>query len=226
MPQVFADVDRIKVERQGVKIADVYSTMQTFMGGYLVNYFNRFGRQWQVYVEAEGNYRTNADDINKFYVANNRNQMLPLSAVTNISTMTGPEFVLRYNEYQAAQLNIAAAPGYSSGQAMAALQEVFDQTMPREMGLDYQGMSFQEQQASKGVSAGMIFGLSLLFVFLILAALYESWSLPFSVQLGVPKRGFRRLCRASATTFRERCVRADRVGDADRAFGQERDPDR
>jgi hydrophobic/amphiphilic exporter-1 (mainly G- bacteria), HAE1 family len=186
VPQVYADVDRIKVERQGVNIADVYETMQTFMGGFLVNYFNRFGRQWQVYVEAEGNYRTNAEDINKFYVANNRNQMLPLSAVTNISTITGPEFVLRYNEYQAAQLNISTAPGYSSGQAMAALQEVFDQTMPREMGLDYQGMSFQEQQASKGVSAGTIFGLSLLFVFLILAALYESWSLPFSVLLGVP----------------------------------------
>jgi HAE1 family hydrophobic/amphiphilic exporter-1 len=186
VPQVFANVDRLKVERQGVNIADVYSTMQAFMGGYLVNYFNRFGRQWQVYVEAEGDYRTSADDISKFYVSNNRNQMLPLSAVTNIRTITGPEFVMRYNEYQAAQLNVSAAPGYSSGQAMTALQEVFDQTMPREMGLDYQGMSFQEQQASKGVSAGAIFGLSLLFVFLILAALYESWSLPFSVLLGVP----------------------------------------
>ena len=186
VPQIYADVDRIKVERQGVNIADVYSTLQTFMGGYLVNYFNRFGRQWQVYVEAEGQYRTNANDIKKFYVANNHGQMLPLSAVTNISRITGPEFVMRYNEYQAAQLNIAAAPGYSSGQAMSALQQVFDQTMPHEMGLDYTGMSFQEQQASKGVPASAIFGLSLLFVFLILAALYESWSLPFSVLLGVP----------------------------------------
>jgi HAE1 family hydrophobic/amphiphilic exporter-1 len=186
VPQLYADVDRAKVISQGVNVADVYETMQTFMGGYLVNYFNRFGRQWQVYVEAEGDYRTSADDISKFYVSNNRNQMLPLSAVTNIRTITGPEFVMRYNEYQAAQLNVSAAPGYSSGQAMTALQEVFDQTMPREMGLDYQGMSFQEQQASKGVSAGAIFGLSLLFVFLILAALYESWSLPFSVLLGVP----------------------------------------
>jgi HAE1 family hydrophobic/amphiphilic exporter-1 len=160
--------------------------MQTFMGGYLVNYFNRFGRQWQVYVEAEGNYRTRADDIAKFYVANSHNQMVPLSALTNIQTITGPEFILRYNEYQAAQLNIATAPGYSSGQSMAALQQVFDQIMPRNMGLDYQGMSFQEQEASKGVPASAIFGLSLLFVFLILAALYDSWSLPFSVLLGVP----------------------------------------
>lgn len=186
VPQIFADVDRIKVQRQGINIADVYTTMQTFMGGYLVNYFNRFGRQWQVYVEAEGDYRTRADDIGKFYVANDHNQMVPLSAVTNISTMTGPEFILRYNEYQAAQLIVTAAPGYSSGQAMDALQQVFDQTMPRTMGLDYQGMSFQEQQAARGVPASAIFGLSFIFVFLILAALYESWSLPFSVLLGVP----------------------------------------
>lgn len=186
VPQIYADVDRIKVERQGVNIADVYSTLQTFMGGYLVNYFNRFGRQWQVYVEAEGKYRTDASDIKKFYVSNNHGQMLPLSAVTNVKTINGPEFIMRYNEYEAAQLNVAAAPGYSSGQAMAALQQVFDQTMPRQMGLDYQGMSFQEQQAAQGVSASAIFGLSLIFVFLILAALYESWSLPFSVLLGVP----------------------------------------
>ncbi len=186
VPQLYADVDRMKVQRQGVNIADVYQTMQTLMGGYLVNYFNRFGRQWQVYVEAEGNYRTSANDINKFYVSNNRNQVLPLNAVTTIKTITGPEFILRYNEYQGAQLNVSGAPGYSSGQTIHALEDVFAKIMPREMGLSYQGMSFQEQQAAKGVPPSTIFGLSLLFVFLILAALYESWSLPFSVLLGVP----------------------------------------
>ncbi len=112
--------------------------------------------------------------------------MVPLSAVTNVRTIDGPEFTMRYNEYGAAQINAAAAPGYSSGQATKALEEVFAQTMPREMGFDYMGMSFQEQQASKGVPASAIFGLSLLFVFLILAAQYESWSLPFSVLLGTP----------------------------------------
>jgi len=186
VPQNFVDVDRAKVVRQGVNIGDVYQTLQAFMGGYLVNYFNRFGRQWQVYVEAEGEFRTRADNIDQFYVANSRGQMLPLSAVTQVKNITGPEFTMRYNEYHAAQINAAAAAGYSSGQATKALEEVFAQTMPREMGFDYSGMSFQEQQAAKGVPPAAIFGLSLLFVFLILAAQYESWSLPFSVLLVTP----------------------------------------
>jgi HAE1 family hydrophobic/amphiphilic exporter-1 len=186
VPQDYVDVDRAKVERQGVNIGEVYETLQTFMGGYLVNYFNRFGRQWQVYVEAEGKYRTRADDMGQFYVANNKGNMVPLSAVTSVKNIVGPEFTLRYNEYHAAQINAAAAPGYSSGQATKALEEVFAQTMPREMGFDYTGISYQEQQAAQGVSSGAIFGLSLVFVFLILAAQYESWSLPFSVLLTTP----------------------------------------
>ena len=186
VPQVYADVDRLKVMRQGVNIGDVYSTMQAFMGGYLVNYFNRFGRQWQVYVQGEGDYRTRAENLGRFYVANNRGQVVPLTAVTSIKQIAGPEFTLRYNEYRAAQLNVTTAPGYSSGQSTKALEDVFNQTMPGEMGFDYLGMSYQEQEASKGVPASVVFGLSLLFVFLILAALYESWSLPFSVLLGVP----------------------------------------
>ncbi|HTX36014.1 MAG TPA: efflux RND transporter permease subunit [Bryobacteraceae bacterium] len=186
VPQQFVTVDRVKVERQGVNIGDVYQTLGAFLGGYLVNYFNRFGRQWQVYVEAEGPYRTRATEEGQFYVANNHGVMVPLSAVTSISPISGPEFTIRYNEYHAAQINAAAAPGYSSGQAMAALQDTFAQTMPREMGYDYSGMSFQEQKAAQGVPAAAIFGLSLLFVFLILAAQYESWSLPFSVLLTTP----------------------------------------
>src|SRR5579885_546490 len=186
VPQEYVNVDRAKAWRHGINVADVYQTLGAFMGGYLVNYFNRFGRQWQVYVEAEGNYRERPQDIGQYYVANNRGQMVPLSAVADIRSITGPEFTMRYNEYHAAQINAAAAPGYSSAQAMAALEEVFKQTMPREMGFDYTGMSYQEQQASQGVPPAAIFGLSLLFVFLILAAQYESWSLPFSVLLGTP----------------------------------------
>ncbi len=186
VPQQFVDVDRAKVERQGVDVGDVYQTLQTFMGGYLVNYFNRFGRQWQVYVEAEGEYRTRAENMGQFYVANNHGGMVPLSALTEVKSISGPEFVLRYNEYRAAQINASAAPGYSSAQASKALEETFAQTMPREMGFDYSGISFQEQKAAQGVPPSAIFGLSLLFVFLILAALYESWSLPFSVLLGTP----------------------------------------
>jgi hydrophobic/amphiphilic exporter-1 (mainly G- bacteria), HAE1 family len=186
VPQVYVDVDRAKVMRQGVNIADVYETMQTFMGGYLVNYFNRFGRQWQVYVESEGEYRTRAENVGQFYVNNANGSSVPLSALTNIKSASGPEFTMRYNEYESAQINASAAPGYSSGQLTKALEEVFSQTMPREMGFDWLGMSYQEQKAAQGVPASAIFALSLLFVFLILAALYESWSLPFSVLLGTP----------------------------------------
>jgi hydrophobic/amphiphilic exporter-1 (mainly G- bacteria), HAE1 family len=186
VPQEFVDVDRAKVAREGVNIGDVYQTLQAFMGGYLVNYFNRFGRQWQVYIEAEGEYRNRVENMGQFYVANNRGDMVPLSALTAVSGISGPEFTMRYNEYHTAQINAAAAPGYSSGQAMAALEQTFDETMPREMGFDYLGMSYQEWKAAQGVPPAAVFGLSVLFVFLILAALYESWSLPFSVLLGTP----------------------------------------
>jgi HAE1 family hydrophobic/amphiphilic exporter-1 len=186
-PQLFVEVDRDKVLKQGMDLSEVYKTLQMFMGGYFVNYFNRFGRQWQVYVEAESEYRSRIENIGLFYVRNNRGQSVPLSAVTKITHRTGPEFVMHYNEYRCAQINGNAASGYSSAQATKALEEVFAQTMPQnEMGFDYFGMSFQEQQAAKGVSRIAIFGLSLVFVFLILAALYESWSLPVSVLISTP----------------------------------------
>jgi hydrophobic/amphiphilic exporter-1 (mainly G- bacteria), HAE1 family len=186
VPQIFVNVDRDKVLKQGVSLTEVYRTMQAFMGGYFINFFNRFGRQWQVYVEAEGDYRTRPENLGLFYVRNARGESVPLSAVTSIENRTGPEFILRYNEYRAAQINGSAAPGYSSAQATRALEEVFARTMPPQMGFDYLGISFQEQKAAKGVPPIAIFGLSLVFVFLILAALYESWSLPFSVLLSTP----------------------------------------
>ena len=185
-PQVYVDVDRPKVISQGVQLSDVYKTLQTFMGGVLVNYFNRFGRQWQVYVQAEGESRTRAENLGQFYVTNDTGQPVPLSSLTNIKASAGPEFTLRYNLFRCVQINGGSAPGYSSSQAMNALEETFKQTMPAEMGYDYLGMSFQEKQAAQGISPAVIFGMSLLFVFLILAAQYESWSLPFSVLLGTP----------------------------------------
>jgi hydrophobe/amphiphile efflux-1 (HAE1) family protein len=186
VPQLYVDVDREKVMRQQVNIGDVYETMQTFMGGFLVNYFNRFGRQWQVYVEAEGDYRTRPEALGQFYVANKSGTMVPLSALTHIKSITGPEFIMRHNEYESAQINAIAAPGYSSAQVMNALETVFAETMPKDMGYDYMGMSYQEKLAQKGVPTAAVYGLSLLFVFLILAALYESWTLPFSVLLSTP----------------------------------------
>jgi hydrophobic/amphiphilic exporter-1 (mainly G- bacteria), HAE1 family len=186
VPQLYADVDREKAAQQQVDLSNIYSTMQTFMGGYLVNYFNRFGRQWQTFVEAEGDTRTNIRNINQFYVRSANGGQVPLGSLVNVRQITGPEFILRFNEYTAAQLNITGAPGYSSGQVRRALEEVFQQSMPKEMGFSYQGMSFQEQRAEEGVPTWVVFGLSLLFVFLILAALYESWTLPFSVLLSTP----------------------------------------
>jgi len=186
VPQVFVKVDRDKVIKQGIDLGQVYQTLQTFMGGFFVNYFNRFGRTWQVYIEAEGDYRTDAKNVGQFFVRNANGDSVPLDAISTIENVAGPEFTLRYNEYRSAQINGAAAPGYSSLQAMNALEETFRQTMPNEMGYDYLGISFQEKKAQQGVPPTTVFGLSLLFVFLILAALYESWSLPFSVLLGTP----------------------------------------
>ncbi|HJY90706.1 MAG TPA: efflux RND transporter permease subunit, partial [Candidatus Acidoferrum sp.] len=186
VPEQYINVDQDKVLKQGVAISDVYQTIQAYMGGLFVNYFNDFGRTWQVYIEAEAPYRANTQDLSQFYVRNNQGQNVPLSALANFETDYGPEFTLRYNEYRGAQIFGSAAPGYSSQQATAALEDVFNQTMPHGMGFDYMGMSYQEQKARQGVPAWAIFVLSLLFVFLILAALYESWTLPFSVLLSTP----------------------------------------
>ncbi len=186
VPQYFVDVDRDKVLSEGVDLAQVYGTLQAFMGGQFVNFFNRFGRQWQVYVEAEGDFRTDVKQLDQFYVRNSSGNSVPLAAVTRVERRTGPEFTMRYNLFRSAQINATAAPGYSSAQAMKALEDVFAQTMPSEMGFDYLGMSFQEQKAQQGVPPSAIFALSLLFVFLILAGLYESWALPFSVLLSTP----------------------------------------
>src|ERR1700685_2036594 len=186
VPQEFINVDRSKVLKQGVALTDVYNTIQAYMGGLFVNYYNDFGRTWQVYVEAEAPYRATTNDLGQFYVRNGQGQTVPLTALAKFDTRSGPEFTMRYNEYRAAQINTAAAPGYSADQARAALVDVFKQIMPSEMGYDWIGMSYQEVQAEQGVPASVIFGFSLLFVFLVLAALYESWSLPFSVLLSTP----------------------------------------
>lgn len=186
VPQMFIDVDRDQVLKQGVNINDVYKTLQSFLGSGFINYFNRFGRQWQVYIQAEGDYRTNIENIGQFYVRNAKGESVPLSALTSIRHISGPEFTMRYNLYRSAQINASGAPGVSSAQVMRVLEDVFAETMPKEMGYDYMGMSYQEQRAQQGVSPMLIFAFSLLCVFLILAAQYESWSLPFSVLLGTP----------------------------------------
>jgi hydrophobic/amphiphilic exporter-1 (mainly G- bacteria), HAE1 family len=186
VPQIYFDVDREKTLKQGVALQDVNNTLQAFLGGSFINYFNRFGRQWQVYVQADATGRADANQIGQFYVRNKQNALVPLSTIIKVRKEFGPEFTMRFNLYRAAQIQALPAPGYSSAQAMATLERVFANTMPSEMGYDYLGMSFQEKKAQTSAPPEAIFGLSLLFVFLILAALYESWWLPVSVLSSTP----------------------------------------
>jgi HAE1 family hydrophobic/amphiphilic exporter-1 len=183
VPQMFARVNDELALKEGVDIGDLYNTLSAFMGGAYVNDFNRFGRVWRVYLEAEGTFRTRPDDIERFYVRSSSGQMVPLSALVTIEPVSGPLFTNRFNLYRAAEITGAPAPGRSSGQAMSALAEVAAQTLPKEMWFDWSGMSYQEQHA--GGVAGVL-ALALLLVFLVLAAQYESWSLPFSVLLSTP----------------------------------------
>jgi hydrophobic/amphiphilic exporter-1 (mainly G- bacteria), HAE1 family len=186
VPQVGVDVDNAKAMTQQIQLSSLYETIQAFMGGTLVNYFNRFGLQWQVYVQADGVFRTSAGNLGKFYVRNAVGDMVPLSTLTTVFPRSGSEFIMRYNLFNCVQINASAAPGYSSGQVIAALEDVFRKTMPTQMGYDWMGMSYQEVKASQGVKPTTIFALAFFVVFLIMAAQYESWTLPFSVLLGVP----------------------------------------
>jgi len=186
VPQLGVKVDNAKAMTEQIQLSNLYETVQTFMGGALINYFNRFGLQWQVYVQADGDFRTRAENLGKFYVRNASGEMVPLSTLTTTYPRSGAEFVMRYNLFNCVQINAAAAPGYSSGQAMAALEDVFRKSMPSQMGFDYMGMSYQEKKAAQGVSPATIFGLAFFVVFLIMAAQYESCTRPFSVLLGVP----------------------------------------
>jgi hydrophobic/amphiphilic exporter-1 (mainly G- bacteria), HAE1 family len=186
VPQVYARVERDKALKQGVDIEEVYRTLKAFMGSLFVNYFNRFGRQWQVYVGAEAQYRARAEDVGQFYVRNSRGEPVPLSALVSVEMRDGPEYTNRFNEYRSAEITGGAAPGYSSAQAMAALEEVARVALPAEMGHTWNALSYQQRKAAEQANPAVIFGLSLLVVFLILAAQYESWALPWSVLLGTP----------------------------------------
>src|SRR5438445_6816809 len=157
--------------------------MQAYFGGCCLNQCNRLGTQWRLFLQAEGEERLSYRDIQQYYVRNNDGNMVPLSALVTTRRISGPEYTNRFNVYRAAQVIGAAAPGYSSGQAMAALEEVAKQELPAEISYDWADLSYQEKKAAGTTTS--VFGLSLMFVFLILAALYESWTLPFSVLLTV-----------------------------------------
>ncbi|MFA9419850.1 MAG: efflux RND transporter permease subunit [Gammaproteobacteria bacterium] len=184
VPQRYMEINRDKVLKAGINLNDIYTTVGAFLGGTYVNDFNRFGRLYKAYIQAEPEYRISEDKINLFFVNNSNGEQVPLSAFVKIKTATGPDFTTRFNLFRAIELTGAPAPGYSSIQALDALEQVARETLPSEIGYSWSNMSFQEKQSSGTASVVLIF--SLLFVFLILAAQYESWSLPFSILLGTP----------------------------------------
>jgi HAE1 family hydrophobic/amphiphilic exporter-1 len=183
-PQIRLDIDRQKAMKLGVPISALNTTLGAFLGGAYVNDFNRFGRQYKVYVQADAAYRVKPEDLSMAYVRNNKGEMVPVSTLVTASKVSAPEFTNRFNLYRSAEVNGIPAPGYSSAQALKALEETANEVLPATMGYAWSNMSFQEKQAEG--SAGSIFIMALLFVFLILAAQYESWKLPFSVLLGIP----------------------------------------
>ncbi|HSC77576.1 MAG TPA: efflux RND transporter permease subunit, partial [Candidatus Acidoferrales bacterium] len=183
-PQVKVDLDREKARKLGVPVNEVFLAMSSVMGGAYVNDFNRFGRLFRVYVQSEADYRRKPEDIGEIYVrSNTTNDMIPLSTLLDITSNPGAEVTYRFNLFRSVEITGIPSPGYSSGQALAALEAVFAETMPPEMGYAYSGMSYQEKVAPP---AGPTFALAIIFVFLLLAALYESWRLPWAVLLGSP----------------------------------------
>jgi HAE1 family hydrophobic/amphiphilic exporter-1 len=183
-PQLFADVDREKALSSGVMMADVNSTLGSYLGGSYVNDFNRFGRLYKVYIQAEADYRDRPEDIRSYYVRGKNGDMVSLGTLVTMKPTSGPEFTNRFNLYRSAELIGASGRGYTSAQTLEALKEVAASVLPEDMGYDWNAMSYQEVKAAgKGA---VVFVLGMVFVFLILAAQYESWSLPFSVLLGTP----------------------------------------
>jgi len=184
VPQRYMEINRDKVLKAGVQLNDIYSTVGAFLGGSYVNDFNRFGRLYKAYIKAEPEYRLSEDKINLFFVKNAKGESVPLSAFVTIKESSGPDFTTRFNLYRAIELTGGPAPGYTSAQATDALEEVAKASLPAGMGYAWSNMSFQEKESSG--SSGLVLVFSLLFVFLILAAQYESWTLPMSILLGTP----------------------------------------
>ena len=180
--------DKEKAKKLGVSVADVYSTMSTLLGSSYVNDINLYGRNFRVVVQADSSFRSSIDELNKYYVRNSQGGMVPLGSLVTSKVIESPSLISHYNIYRSIEINGVPKEGYSSGQAIQALKEVAAQTLPEGYSYEFSGLSREEVQA--GSSSLMIFGISVVFVFLFLAALYESWSVPFSVLFAVPIGAF------------------------------------
>jgi HAE1 family hydrophobic/amphiphilic exporter-1 len=184
VPQRYIDINRDKVLKAGVALNSIYTTIGAFLGGSYVNDFNRFGRLYKAYIQAEPEYRQNEDQLDLFFIKNDQGNSVPLSSFVTVHNITGPDYTNRFNLYRAIELTGGPASGYTSAQALNALEEVARKSLPADMGFEWSNMSFQEKRAAG--TGGVVFVFALIFVFLILAAQYESWSLPFSILLGTP----------------------------------------
>ncbi len=184
VPGIYVELDRTKAKTQGVAISDIFDTLQAYLGALYVNDFNKFGRVYRVFMQAEDSYRAEVDDISRLYVRTETGGMVPLSTLIDVKEIVGPETVTHYNLYRSTEIDGDSAPGYSSGQAIKAMEALAEEVLPEGMGYEWSGTSYQEIKA--GNMAPLIFALSIVFVFLFLAALYESWAMPFMVMLAVP----------------------------------------
>ena len=184
VPQLFAEVDRTKAKTLDIPLNDVFSTLQAYLGSAYVNDFNKFGRTWQVKVQADSEFRLKPEDIRQLEVRNRKGEMIPLGTLINVDETLGPQTILRYNLYPAASITGSAAEGFSSGEALNLMEQMAKSKFPASMGYEWTGMSFQEKKV--GNEAIVIFALAIVLVFLVLAAQYESWSLPMAVLLVVP----------------------------------------
>ena len=184
MPQLLIEVNRNRAKALQVDIDDIFSTLQTYIGSRYVNDFNLEQRTYRVYVQADAQYRSNPEDISKLYVRSQNNQMIPISNLVTVTSTTGAQTINHYNLYRSIEINGQTAPGYSSGQALDAMEEVAEQVLPRTFGYEWAGISAEEKES--GGQAPLIFGLGLVFVFLVLAAQYENYIDPLIIMLSVP----------------------------------------
>jgi hydrophobe/amphiphile efflux-1 (HAE1) family protein len=182
-PSLYLDIDREKAQALGLTINDVFTTLQAALGSYFINNFNLFGRTWQVNLEAEAASRRDASDLWNIYIRNAKGIMVPLQSIASLRIITGPQVITRYNNYRSVTINGSPAPGVASGTALAAMAEVSAKTLPPGYGFEWTGTAFQEQRASG--QTGIVLGMAVLFAFLFLVALYESWMIPVPVLLSV-----------------------------------------
>lgn len=184
VPQYYVEVDRDKVKKLGVPVNEVFQTLQTYLGGYYINDFNKYGRTYRVMAQAESQFRTEIEDLSRFYMRSADGKMVPLSTLSTVKRITGPEYVQRYNIFRTVEMTASTPHGYSSSQTMQALEEVAATNLPQGYGYDWTGIAYQQKYA--GGQTGIIFALAIVMVFLVLAAQYESWATPFAVILCVP----------------------------------------